>query len=174
MLEPSCAAAQISARPQVLHTIAPETKRDAKLEEAIRRELADDRYSYAYNRVKLSNSTLSEVLVYMLGADYCGSGGCTSLIFAQRGEEYRLVSELNLIRTPIIVSSHRTNGWKDLIVFVSGGGIHPGYYAVLSFDGKKYPENPTIPPAVPLRQKIPGVGYLAGADKGKSVFVVSP
>ena len=33
-------------------------------------------------------------------------------IFAQRGKEYRLVSQLNLIRTPIIVSSHRTNGWK--------------------------------------------------------------
>jgi hypothetical protein len=71
------------------------------------------------------------------------------------------------------VSPHRRNGWNDLIVFVSGGGIQPGYYAVLPFDGKKYPENPTIEPAMPLRERVKGMAYLAGADKAESDIVVS-
>jgi hypothetical protein len=173
LLQAPCTG-QVSVRPQVLRTASPETRRDAKLESAIRRELGDDRYSYAYNRVSLSNASLSEVLVYLPGMDYCGSGGCTTLIFALRGGEYRLISRLSLTRTPIVVSSHTTKGWKDLIVFVSGGGIQRGYFSVLPFDGQKYPENPTVEPALPLRAKVTGVAYLAGADKPGSDIVISP
>jgi len=167
-------AGQTSSRPQVLRSVAPETKRDARLEEAIRREFGNDGYSYAYNLVNLNKGTTPAALVYMPGSDYCGSGGCTSVIFAVRGGDYRLVSRFSLTRTPIIVSSHRTNGWNDLIVFVSGGGIQPGYYAVLPFDGKKYPENPTIKPAAPLRASVSGVAYLAGADKAEFDIVMTP
>jgi len=165
---------QTVSRPQVLRSIAPETKRDPQLEQAIRREVGNGSYSYAYNRVNLNNGTAPQVLVYLPGSDYCGSGGCTSLIFTVRGGDYQLVSRLSLTRTPIIVSSHRTNGWKDLIVFVSGGGIQPGYYAQLPFNGKKYPENPTNIPAVPLRERVKGVAYLAGAEKAESDIVMAP
>ncbi|HTP30597.1 MAG TPA: hypothetical protein VMJ75_00395 [Candidatus Acidoferrales bacterium] len=169
----SCAG-QAPIRPQILRRAAPETKRDPELERAIREEIGSTSYSYAYNRVHLSTSAAPEVLVYLPGSDFCGSGGCTSLVFAANGGSYRLVSRVSLTRAPIIVSEHRSHGWKDLILFVSGGGIQPGYYAVMSFDGKQYPENPTIEPAAPLREKIKGTAYLTGADKGESVIVVSP
>jgi len=167
-------AGQTSSRPQVLRSVAPEKQRDPQLEQAIWREVGDSGYSYRYNRVNLSNGSAPEVLVYMPGADYCGSGGCTSFVFSFQGGAYRLISRISLTRTPIIVSSHSTNGWKDLIVFVSGGGIQPGYYAVLSFDGKKYPENPTAKPAAPLTKRVTGVAYLTGSDKAESDIVVSP
>jgi hypothetical protein len=173
-LAASLCAGQTPPRPIVNRTVAPETKHDRKLEEAIQREIGDSSYTYAYNRVKLDNTEAQEALVYMPGVDFCGSGGCTCFIFAARGGEYRLVSRLSLTRPPIIVSSHRTNGWSDLVVFVSGGGIQLGYYAVLPFDGAKYPENPTTNPAEPLKERVVGVAYLAGADNPKSDIVVSP
>jgi hypothetical protein len=170
--------AQTSSSPRIIRTVPSETTRDPKLELAISRELGDSRYSFAYNRVKLRNRNTPEVLVYLPGRDYCGSGGCTLLIFEvtdeSRGGDYRLISRISLIRSPIIVSSHRTNGWNDLIVLVSGGGRQPGYYAVLSFNGGKYPENPTTQPAVPLRPGASGVAYLSGSDEPGSGIVVSP
>jgi hypothetical protein len=173
LVVPLCAG-QRPSRPRLLRSVAAQTNRDARIEAAIRREVGDDSFSYVYNMVNLNNGTAPEVLVYISGPDYCGSGGCTSLVFARRGGDYRLVSRLSLTKIPIVVSSHRTNGWKDLIVFVAGGGIQPGYYAVLPFDGKKYPENPTTLPAAPLRSSVTGVAYLAGANKAQSDIVVSP
>jgi hypothetical protein len=160
--------------PHVLRTVSPDKTRDAGLEEAIRRELGSDGFSYAYNRVSLSSRSEAEFLVYLRGADYCGSGGCTSLVFATRNGQFRLISRLTLVRTPIIVSSHRTNGWNDLIVFVAGGGIQQGFYSVLPFNGREYPENPTIKPAIPPRQTVTGIAYLSGADSPGSDIVVSP
>jgi hypothetical protein len=43
-----------------------------------------------------------------------------------------------------------TNGWRDLAVRVRGGGVLPGYLALLPFDGATYAGNPTVPPARPL------------------------
>jgi len=174
LLAAASCAGQNPIRPEIVRHVAPDTKRDPELERAIREEIGSASYSYACNRVHLSNASVPEVLVYLPGPDFCGSGGCTALVFGASGGRYRLVSRISLVRTPIVVSQHRNYGWKDLILFVSGGGIQPGYHAVLSFDGKQYPENPTIEPAAPLREKVKGTAYLTGADKGESVIVVSP
>ncbi len=45
----------------------------------------------------------------------------------------------------------QTKGWRDLTVLVSGGGIVPGYRAILPFDGREYPSNPTMAPAREMR-----------------------
>jgi len=50
------------------------------------------------------------------------------------------------------VLSHRTNGWRDLSVLVAGGGIIPGYQAVLQFDGRAYPSNPAMQKPAPRGQ----------------------
>jgi hypothetical protein len=170
---PGQTASRQTLRPQILRSNPPETKRDPGLEKAIQLELSQDSFSYTWNLVHLGNGTGSEALVHM-GGDYCGSGGCTSLVFAKRGDTWRLISRLTLTRTPIIVSSHLTNGWHDLILVVAGGGIQPGYYSVLAFNGNTYPENPSVKPATPLRASVKGVAWLAGADNHKSDIVVSP
>ena len=43
-----------------------------------------------------------------------------------------------------------------MIVFVAGGGILPGYYAELRFNGKTYPDNPTVKPAKQITSKPRG------------------
>lgn len=44
-------------------------------------------------------------------------------------------------------------------VRVSGGGAKP-HYAVLSFDGKTYPENPSVAPEVKAGTTLSGDVYL--------------
>jgi len=163
-----------SSRPEIVRSVTPETARDKQLEEAIGHEVGNDGYRYSYNHVSLSGGRTDAALVYLSTPDDCGSGGCILLVFEKEGEGYRLVSRITLIRTPVVVSSHVTNGRKDLIVFVSGGGTQPGYDAVLAFDGYKYPENPTVSPAVPLKKSVRGVAYLSGEIRPDSVIVVSP
>jgi hypothetical protein len=84
-------------------------------------------------------------------------------VFQSERSGYKLISEIRPARNPIIVTEHRTHGWKDLIMAVSGGGIQPGYYAVLEFNGQQYPENPTVPPAKRLNHSVKGVAFLDGS-----------
>jgi len=49
----------------------------------------------------------------------------------------------------------KSNGWHDISVVVAGGGI-AGYEAILPFDGKTYPSNPSVPPARRSIEKIQG------------------
>jgi hypothetical protein len=41
-------------------------------------------------------------------------------------------------------------------MWVEGGGIQPGYEAVLRFEGETYPQNPSVPPAEPLVGEVRG------------------
>jgi hypothetical protein len=52
---------------------------------------------------------------------------------------------------PVEVLKTRHHGWRDISVLVAGGGIRPGYRARLAFDGTRYPSNPSVSPARPLR-----------------------
>jgi hypothetical protein len=87
------------------------------------------------------------MIVYVVSPMLCGTGGCNTLVFAPRGSDDELVADVSVSRPPIQVSARTTNGWRNLIVHVSGGGIFPGYDAELRFDGTRYPSNPTVPPA---------------------------
>jgi hypothetical protein len=66
----------------------------------------------------------------------------------------------SVTRPPIRVLETRHQGWKDIGVTVSGGGAGPAYEAALAFDGRRYPSNPTTPPARPVKD-APGVTLIA-------------
>lgn len=91
----------------------------------------------------------AEIVVYVYGPMLCGTGGCDTLVFTPDASGYRLVTSITVSRPPIRVASRATNGWQNLQVHVSGGGIVEGYDAELKFDGTSYPSNPTVPPAEP-------------------------
>jgi hypothetical protein len=50
----------------------------------------------------------------------------------------------------------KSYGWRDIGAWVQGGGIQPGYEAVLQFDGKHYPANPSVAPAKRLDKEVAG------------------
>jgi hypothetical protein len=124
----------------------------------------DDRTTrYLDAFVDLDGDKKDEVVVYLIGACWCGSGGCTTLVLAPEASTYRLVSEISITRPPIRVLKRVSRGWRSLGVWVQGGGIQPGYEAVLRFDGSTYPRNPST---APTQGRAPRGRVLIGTLKG--------
>jgi hypothetical protein len=116
----------------------------------------DFRYFSAYT--DLNGDGRKEVIVFLIGPHTCGSGGCPTVIFSpqRKGKGYRLVTYIELTRPPIVAAKSKTKGWRDLIVFVQGGGILEGYNMLLPFDGASYPESPFLDPARSFKGKVNG------------------
>ena len=138
-------AATASAEPDAVSP-AP-----ANAEEDIRHFLLQEypdaapmRYALAWN--DLDGDGTEEAIVHVVSSYLCGTGGCNTLVLAQAGPMWRKVGDISVSRTPITVLKSETNGWKDLTVDVSGGGM-PSGIALLKFDGEAYPSNPTVAPA---------------------------
>jgi hypothetical protein len=112
------------------------------------------RYSSVF--VDLKGDGTTEVIVYVSGRAWCGSGGCIMLILAPEGTSYRVVTRTTITRPPIRILNTKSNGWHDISVVVAGGGIQLGDEAILPFDGKTYPSNPSVPPARRSIEKIQG------------------
>ena len=108
----------------------------------------------------LNGDGQDEVVVHVTSRDYCGSGGCVTLVLQRTGQGYRTVMRASVTRPPIRVLETRHQGWKDIGVMVSGGGAGPAYEAALAFDGRRYPSNPTTPPARPVKDAA-GVTLIA-------------
>lgn len=78
------------------------------------------------------------------------------LVLKRVGASLSVIGRTTVTWPPIRILDHQTKGWHDIAVQVHGGGIISGYEAVLTFDGDRYPSNPTIPPARPLAGNAPG------------------
>jgi hypothetical protein len=103
--------------------------------------------------VRSDNGKTEENIVYVSGQRWCGSGGCTMLILEPSGSFFKVLGKVTIVQLPITLLHSMSHGHPDIGVLVQGGGILPGYEAVLSFDGKSYPNNPFMPPA----QKVTAV-----------------
>ena len=77
--------------------------------------------------------------------DWCGSGGCTLLIFENHQQKWRFNSRITLVNTPLNLGQQKHYGWRDLVLFVRGGGAQPNQH-VLRYDKISYPLNPSMAP----------------------------
>lgn len=93
---------------------------------------------YSITGVRLDANKTSEIVVYVNGQWWCGSGGCMALILEPEGTSYRVVNRLTLARLPICVLPTMHNGWHDIAMLVAGGGILHAYWGILKFNGIKY------------------------------------
>jgi len=149
---------------------SPSTKEDSLrkfLQDYVKRRLVDGkttRYLYAF--VDLSGNGKQEIVTYITGDSWCGSGGCTTLVLAPQDSSYRIVTRIPITGLPIRILAAKSNGWHDLGVWVQGGGIQPGYEAELSFDGKSYPTNPSRLPARRLTDGAKGDVILSPGEVG--------
>ncbi|MCA0992245.1 hypothetical protein [Pseudalkalibacillus hwajinpoensis] len=139
-----------------------ETKKDAALEETFAKEFGltkgTDSIRYYYNKLDLNNDQIRETFVYLVGPMVCGTGGCSGLLLEEKNGDYKVKSRFSLVRTPVIIQNETTNGWKDIAMYVTGGGIEPGYHQ-LKFDGANYPSNSSVQPIV-QEDKIKGIGII--------------
>jgi hypothetical protein len=116
---------------------------------------------FTYALVDLNGDGKPEAVVYLMGNDWCGSGGCTTLILVRDGDSWRLLTKVAISRPPIRVLVTKSNGWRSIGVWVQGGGIQPGYEAELRFDGKTYPANPSTLSARPVTGTPDGETLIA-------------
>lgn len=93
----------------------------------------------------LTGDGADDALVYLDGPTWCGSGGCTVLVFeAVTGEAdiaelgaFRPAAEISLMNGPVVVAETSHNGWADLVVTSEDGQT-----VSLRFDGETYPTSP--------------------------------
>jgi hypothetical protein len=122
---------------------------------------------YVSTFVNLQDAKAKDAIVYFTDQDSCGSGGCTTLILAPSGTSYKVVTSITIGWPPIRVLASKSNGWHDIGVWVQGGGIQPGYEAILSFDGVSYPTNPSVSPAKRAASNTQGRIVIPVAAPGK-------
>lgn len=104
-----------------------------------------------------------EVIIYVVGRSWCGSGGCTLVVLESSGSAYQVIGRTSIVQLPIRLLPTVSNGHPDIGVRVQGGGILQGYEAILPFNGKTYPPNPSVPPARRLTGKVGGKTLLSGS-----------
>jgi hypothetical protein len=126
------------------------------------------RYVAAF--VHLRDDNTQQVIVYFTGPAWCGTGGCLTLILVPKDSSYTVITEMSLVSQPIRVLNTKSSGWHDVGVWVQGGGIQPGYEARLSFDGREYPSNPTVPPAHPFAKEVSGKIVVSRSAIGQPLY----
>jgi hypothetical protein len=123
---------------------------------------------YALGRADLNGDGREEALVLMQARSWCGTGGCTLFVLTPVRGGWRTVTRMTVTSAPVRVLATRSRGWRDLAVAVGGGGIRGGE-AILRFNGRTYPSNPTSAPIV--RRRTPaGRVLISGEDQGRPLF----
>ncbi|WP_269241814.1 hypothetical protein [Flavobacterium limnophilum] len=99
---------------------------------------------FIYNAVDLNNDGKDEYLVELIGGDWCGSGGCTVLIL---DKNFKLNTRMTVVNDPIYVGDtggkEVTKGYANIYIQNRDGSL-----AKMTWNGKKYPSNPTVAPKV--------------------------
>jgi hypothetical protein len=166
------------ARFEQVRYIRSETRRDLALEKAILRSLPNYREEihriheydpsvvptylvrYFYNRVDLNDDGKPETLVWLHSAMVGGSSGYTAQIYRSGKEGYSLLWEGTPAWNPVIVSGRKTREWRNLIMLVAGGGVRPGYWIEVRFDGQSYPRSPRDGVEI-KKSRIAGRAFIA-------------
>src|SRR5258707_6611531 len=105
----------------------------------------DTRYILVFR--DLNGDGIPEAIAYLVGNEWCGSGGCNLFVLYKAGNSWKVVTSVTITHPPVRIFDDTSNGWHNIGVQVGGGGIMRGYEAELRFSGKAYPKNPTVFPA---------------------------
>ena len=90
----------------------------------------------------LNHDGKEDAIVLLKGLDWCGSGGCTMLVFkGQPNQQFDFVSKTTLVDTPVYSTTYLHHEWKQLLVYSPKHG-----QVMLKFDGATYPLNPSLLP----------------------------
>lgn len=116
----------------------PEDWIKANYKDAVTSDLG--KLQYATAEVDLDGDGTPEVLAYLGGPMFCGTGGCNLVVLKRDGEGFRKMGETSVVQLPVGVLDTKSHGWRDLAVSVSGGGMSEGI-SRLRFNGTAYPEN---------------------------------
>jgi hypothetical protein len=134
------------------------------------REGADTTTRISLAFVRRNDHTIEEVVVYVTGQTWCGSGGCRLLMLQPHDSSFDVIGSATIVWPPITLLNSTTNGHHDISVRVHGGGILPGYDAILEFDGGRYPGNPTDSTIRRLGAHARGIVLIAVGHDSQPLF----
>lgn len=129
-----------------------------------------DRSTYYVLAFADLNGGPRQAIVYLLGNEWCGSGGCNTFVLTPAGDSWRIVANIRITNPPICVLTDKSAGWHSIGVWVQGGGIEGGYEAELRFNGKQYPQNPSVPPARHLEGKVTGEAVISSTKGAEALW----
>lgn len=88
----------------------------------------------------LNRDGVDDALVLLDGPEWCGTGGCTLLVFSRTpAGGYGFVSKSTVTRAPVRVATLGTGNWLDIIVNTKGAGD-----VVLVHAAEGYTANPSL------------------------------
>ena len=103
-----------------------------------------DKSSFRYALPDLDDDARDDAVVLLSGPHFCGSDGCTMLVFHGTEDGFIFVSSTANVMAPIRISPKSEHGWRSLIVYSKGKGD-----VVLRFSATRYPADPSVQPHVP-------------------------
>jgi hypothetical protein len=104
--------------------------------------------NFRYALVDLDGDSRDDAVVLLTGPAWCGSGGCTMVVFRGVVNGFAPMGRSTVSSEPVRVSPETNGGWRALIVRTRGGD------AMMRFEGKRYPLNPSMQPkATPAQLK---------------------
>jgi len=118
----------------------------------------DRKIRYVDAWIDLNGDGAREVIVYLSGRHWCGTGGCPTLILASEHSSRRLITKVFITRPPIRVWGDVSHGWQSIGVWVQGGGIQPA---------TRLNSNSTERSILPIRPCLP-LGRSEGTRQARS------
>lgn len=151
-----------------------ETKKNIMIENIVKEtffsESENPEYSYTYNYTNLNDDEYEDIIVLLGGMEFAGSGGSTVLILKGEAEEnFSLINKVTLARTPILVTNTVSNGYKDLMFVVYGGGSET-LHNMLRYDGLEYPLNPSVQLQAESGRIFEGEAIIANTEYYKTLI----
>ncbi|HEY6618614.1 MAG TPA: hypothetical protein VIY68_03630 [Steroidobacteraceae bacterium] len=95
---------------------------------------------FRFALVDLNGDSRADAIVLMSGPRWCGSGGCTMLIFQGVDNGFEFFSKSTITSEPIRVSRKKVHGWRTLIVYSKG----KGNVLMRLTESRRYPLNPSM------------------------------
>lgn len=126
---------------------------DAKLKEAVadfvKKRNAPPNSEFDIARVDLDNDGSRDgIVLFKLPHTYwCGWDGCGMAVFKAGKEKFTPIATISNVRGPIYVSAESNQGWKDIIIRVSGTNM-PDKNIKLQYNNGSYPQSPLLAPTL--------------------------
>lgn len=90
---------------------------------------------YSYNYVDLNDDGENEAFAVISGPYTSGSGGDSALMLEKDAGAWHVKNAFTLVRTPVMITDVKFNGYKNILFGHYGGGAKPGYSAVFYQSG---------------------------------------
>lgn len=98
---------------------------------------------YDVHRVDLDGDKRREALVLFKNPYlyWCTGNGCPMIVLKANDDDFDFVNAIEPVRGPIYISTETHNGWRDIMMRVSGRWTQTKDVA-LAYNGSSYPESP--------------------------------